>query len=270
METSYENQIELIQTIQQLDIKKIATANVTVLRELQTCTPQLERLGQYLYQTNEYIDHVNTLTDTINSQMNRTKLIEQMGAFFEQEVKDIEQRKAAISQAVGTVDDRLQQTLRSLQENADRSMQEMNETLIRKQNVFNKALDEQQEIFKRKIQENGNILDELKKLDDVASAISIQSEKLDAEVESLNALKAEVIQMGINQNDKIDELITAVQNMSIEVSIPDTSAKNLFPKVSKLVRYGLMAFIGLGIVAFLAILYAFVAITLNSGGILYI
>lgn len=270
VETSYENQIELIQTIQQLDIKKIATANVTVLRELQTCTPQLERLGQYLYQTNEYIDHVNTLTDTINSQMNRTKLIEQMGAFFEQEVKDIEQRKAAISQAVGTVDDRLQQTLRSLQENADRSMQEMNETLIRKQNVFNKALDEQQEIFKRKIQENGNILDELKKLDDVASAISIQSEKLDAEVESLNALKAEVIQMGINQNDKIDELITAVQNMSIEVSIPDTSAKNLFPKVSKLVRYGLMAFIGLGIVAFLAILYAFVAITLNSGGILYI
>ena len=270
VETSYENQIELIQTIQELDIKKMATANVSVLRELQTCTPQLERLGQYLHHANEYIGHVNALTDAINLQMNRTQLIERMGTFFEQEVKDIEQRKAAISQAVGTVDDRLQQTLHSLQENADKSMQEMNEVLIRKQNVFNKALDEQQEIFKRKIQESGNILDELKKLDDVASAISLQSGKLDAELESLNALKAEVVQMGTNQNNKIDELIAVVQNMSIEVSVPDASAKMPFLRVSKLVRYVLMAFIGLGIVAFLAILCVFVAIALNGGGVLYI
>ena len=52
----------------------------------------------------------------------------------------------------------------------------MSEALIRKQNIFNKALDEQQEIFKRKIQENGNVLDELKKLNDVALAIGIQGE----------------------------------------------------------------------------------------------
>lgn len=266
VETSYENQIELIQTIQQLDIKKMATANVSVLRELQTYTPQLERLGQYLHHANEYIGHVNALTDAINSQMNRTQLIERMGTFFEQEVKDIEQRKAAISQAVGMVDDRLQQTLRSLQENADKSMQEMNEALIRKQNIFNKALDEQQEIFKRKIQENGNILDELKKLDVVASAISVQSEKLDSELESLNTLKAEIVQMSVAQSKKMDELIAAVQNMSVEVSVPNSSVSTSLLKVPKLVKYMLMVFIGLGIIVFLGQLLGFMIVVFSGGG----
>lgn len=259
VETSYENQIELIQTIQQLDIKKMATANVSVLRELQTYTPQLERLGQYLHSANEYISHINKLTDAINSQMNRTQLIERMGTFFEQEVKDIEQRKAAISQAVGTVDDRLQQTLHSLQENADKSMQEMNEALIRKQDIFNKALDEQQEVFKRKIQENGNVLDELKKLDDVVLAIGIQGEKLDAELESLNTLKTEIAQMGVSQ--KMDELINAVQNMSVEVTMPHAAKQTSPMRISRPIKYLLIAFVGLGtIVFFLALLFLILSI----------
>lgn len=261
VETSYENQIELMQTIQQLDVKRMATANISVLRELQACTPQLERFSQYMHSVNEYISHVNTLNDAINSQMNRTQLIEQMGTFFELEVKDIEQRKAAISQAVGTVDDRLQQTLHSLQENADKSMQEMSEALIRKQNIFNKALDEQQEIFKRKIQENGNVLDELKKLNDVALAIGIQGEKLDSELESLNALKAEIVQMGVSQSKKMDELIAAVQNMSVEVSMPNVSKQSSPLKLSKPVKYLLIAFVGLGtIVFFLALLFLILSI----------
>lgn len=261
VETSYENQIELMQTIQQLDVKRMATANISVLRELQACTPQLERFSQYMHSVNEYISQVNTLNDAINSQMNRTQLIERMGTFFELEVKDIEQRKAAISQAVGTVDDRLQQTLHSLQENADKSMQEMSEALIRKQNIFNKALDEQQEIFKRKIQENGNVLDELKKLNDVALAIGIQGEKLDSELESLNALKAEIVQMGVSQSKKMDELIAAVQNMSVEVSMPNVSKQSSPLKLSKPVKYLLIAFVGLGtIVFFLALLFLILSI----------
>lgn len=261
VETSYENQIELIQTIQQLDIKKMATANVSVLRELQACTPQLERFSQYMHNVNEFISQLNALNRNLDSQEKRTQLIEKMGTFFEQEVKDIEQRKAAISQAVGTVDDRLQQTLHSLQENADKSMQDMNEALIRKQDIFNKALDEQQEVFKRKIQENGNVLDELKKLDDVVLAIGIQGEKLDAELESLNTLKTEIAQMGVSQRQKMDELINAVQNMSVEVTMPHTAKQTSPMKISRPVKYLLIAFVGLGtIVFFLALLFLILSI----------
>lgn len=266
VETSYENQIELMQTIQQLDVKRMATANISVLRELQACTPQLERFSQYMHSVNEYISHVNTLNDAINSQMNRTQLIERMGTFFELEVKDIEQRKAAISQAVGTVDDRLQQTLHSLQENADKSMQEMNETLIRKQNIFNKALDEQQEIFKRKIQENGNVLDELKKLDVVASAINEQSGKLDSELESLNALKTEIERLASNQDRKMNELIKAIENVSVEVSMPEASHQKPLLKIPRWMKYILMIFVILGIIVFLVMLVTFALIIFNKGG----
>lgn len=82
VETSYENQIELMQAIQQLDIRKMATANVSVLRELQNCLPQLERFNQYLHNVEEFIIHVNSLNDSINAQMNRTQLIERMGTFL--------------------------------------------------------------------------------------------------------------------------------------------------------------------------------------------
>ena len=148
------------------------------------------------------------------------------------------------------MDDKLQQTLRSLQENADKSMQEMNEALIRKQNVFNKALDEQQEIFKNKIKENGGLLDELKKLDDVALAINLQSEKLDAELEGLNLLKAEITQIGSEQSKKMDELINAVENMSMAASIPNPS-KYIFPiKLSLPIKIMLILFVVLGTIVF--------------------
>ena len=264
VENSYESQIELIQMIQQLDIRKMATANVTVLRELQACTPQLERFSQYLNNANEYINHVNTLNDSINSQMERTQLIERMGAFFEQEIKDIEQRKAAISEAVGKVDDRLQQTLHSLQENADRSMQSMNEALVRKQDIFNRALDEQQDIFKKKIQENGNLLDELKKLEDISLAINKQSEKLDSELDSLNTLKSKIEEMAIVQNRKMDDLIVSVENISVEVKMPTHTSSSI--KISNPIKWLFVIFISLGTIM---LLIQFIAFIFQATGIAY-
>lgn len=148
------------------------------------------------------------------------------------------------------MDDKLQQTLRSLQENADKSMQEMNEALVYKQNVFNKALDEQQEIFKNKIKENSGVLDELKKLDDVALAINLQSEKLDTELESLNSLKAEITQIGDGQSKKMDELINAIGNISIAVSVPDSSKNISHIKLPLPIKILLILFVGLGTIVF--------------------
>lgn len=251
VETSYESQIELVQTIQQLDIRKMATANVSVLKELQSCTPQLERFVQYLQSVNDYIGQVNTLNNNINSQLTRTQLIERMGTFFEQEVKDIEQRKMAISQAVGVVDDKLQQTLQALQDNADKSMQSMNEALIRKQDIFNKALDEQQEMFRRKLEENGSTLDGFKKIEEMALAISAQSEKLDSELERLNALQLEIEKMAANQDKKMDNLINAVENISIEVKMPDASRGFPAIKLSRPVKWLLLVFVVLSCIVLL-------------------
>ena len=112
-----------------------------------------------------------------------------------------------------------------------------------------------------KIQENGNVLDELKKLDDVVLAIGIQGEKLDAELESLNTLKTEIAQMGVSQRQKMDELIAAVQNMSVEVTMPHAAKQTSPMKISRPVKYLLITFVGLGtIVFFLALLFLILSI----------
>lgn len=237
MGTSYESQLILLQTIEQLDIQKMATANVSVLKELQSCTPQIAQFNQYLHQVSDYLTRVDHLNTNINEHLNRTHTIERMGEFFEHEAKALEERKAAINEAVGQIDDRLQKTFTELGEHADANMHKMNETLIKQQSIFNNAINEQQEIFKQKIRETGGIFDELKNLTAVKEAINHQNEKFDLELKSLNTLS----ETAKEQNHRLAQLTMALSNLK-------TGGMSEFPTKMK---YTLLAFIVLGILFFI-------------------
>ena len=105
------------------------------------------------------MDSANQLNTAINNQLARTHLIEEMGTFFKQEVEAIEQRKAAIYEAIGKVDDCLQKTFESLGGHAEQGMQQVNEALIRKQDVFVQTAEEQQNAMLRNLEESGRIFE---------------------------------------------------------------------------------------------------------------
>ena len=159
MGDSYDAQRRLLYAIQELDVVKMAKANVSVLKELQDCVPLLERFAVYLRQVDTFVDSANQLNTAINNQLARTHLIEEMGTFFKQEVEAIEQRKAAIYEAIGKVDDCLQKTFESLGGHAEQGMQQVNEALIRKQDVFVQTAEEQQNAMLRNLEESGRIFE---------------------------------------------------------------------------------------------------------------
>ena len=246
MGDSYESQMELLRTIENLDIQKIATANVSVLRELQASVPQLERFNQYLRLVDTFIASANQLNTNINEHLNRTHLIEEMGTFFKEEVHAIDQRKAAISKAIGEVDNYLQDTFKSLGEHAETSLQKVNEALIRKQNDFNNAIDEQRDILQRKLQESGNLFEELKQtMAAVRATADRQNEKTDTELAKMDELYKEMAA----QNDKLTSLIHAVEHMTVDVSVQGND-KGTSLKIPNGIKILLILFLTIGILWF--------------------
>lgn len=205
---TYQSQTELLQTIQNLDIKKITTANVSVLRELQACIPHLERFTQYFNQIDNFIASANQLNANLNEQLSRTHLIEEMSEYFKREIEAIDERKSALMQAVGKVDDRLKVTVEALGEHAEQSMQKVNEVLLRKQNVFNSALDSQQEIMVQNLQETTRILEQVSEriVASQQKANDVLLQKQETFAETVVKLQVEWIQKLQKANGVFEEL----------------------------------------------------------------
>lgn len=239
--SSYESQIELMHLLDDLDIKQVTIANVVVLKELQNSTKEIEHFNLYMHDVNNYLNRVNQLNESVNRYLNRTAMIEKMGAFFEEELTGIEQRKVQISQAVGTVDNTLRKAFVELQENAQDSMNSMRESSIRQQNEFKKVIEEQKDEFREKIAETSALVGELKNL----TAVKI----------SMDDLK----ELTMRQNSKLDTLIDGIQALGSSVSEPQivrVDGAQQAPVSLKYLYWGGGAFLFLLLCLLITVLYA--------------
>lgn len=201
---AYNLQTRLMSELKQLKIEEIAAANVTVYNNLKGCTNEIGYFGAYLHSVNEYIAHVKALNDKLDRHETRTKAIEEMGVFFKSEVEQIEQRKDAISKAVGKVDDYLQQALEKLRENADAQLV-----------MLQKSAAHQQDMLQRKMEETGKMVEELKNLTEVKKGI--------AGFERATA----------DQNRKIDLLTAAIEKLA-QVKASGGTIRQKLPRWAKI------------------------------------
>ena len=141
-------QVELIGLISDIDIKRVAQANITVLRELKECTGEISTFNRYLHQVSDYLTAVNNLNTNINEHLNRTAAIERMGAFFEQEIDQVKNREQYINQVVANVDDTLRKTFESLKDNTIQGMTKLNNDSVTQFDTVIKTMCEQEQTFK--------------------------------------------------------------------------------------------------------------------------
>lgn len=224
---SYKDQLELMTILRDLDISKMATANVQVLKELKKSTVEFERFNQYLHNVSNYIDNVQKLNSGINEHLNRTQLIEQMGEFFKEEIQQIESRKGLINSVAGEIDNTLRNTLNQLEESADKQIQffiensvalqekfnkvieeqakEANRIANEQRDKFNSAIEEQASTMQMRLKETATILEEIKHLKDVKSSMD--------GIESATR----------EQNKKLDSLISVLSEGNYNNIIPQSS-----------------------------------------------
>lgn len=180
---SSKEQTELISLIKDIDIKRVAQANITVLKELKECTGEIEVFNRYLHNVSEYLTAVNELNGNINEHLNRTYAIEQMGEFFEREINQVQAREQYINQVVANVDNVLRRTVESLEESTrerittlrNNSVSEFDALLqhyAQQKTEFERQLQEQREEFAARSEETITLMKEIKNLAEVKSVMS--------------------------------------------------------------------------------------------------
>ena len=225
-ETSTE-QVELINLISDIDIKRVAQANVTVLHELKGCTSELSTFNRYLHNVSEYLTAVNSLNSNISEHLNRTAAIERMGAFFEREIEQVKSREQYINEVVANVDNTLRQTFDSLSESTAQGVQKLrndsvsqfdsvSQTMAVQQQEFRESLRAQRDEFAQALRtEEEAFLTYLRGQKEDLSSKSNEITELVKEIRSLADTKSsmnELVSVSRQQSAKIDELIEALRN----------------------------------------------------------
>lgn len=144
---TYSIHANVIKTIHEMDVMKMASVNVNVLRELQNTTGKLELFNEYLDSVKGYTDTIQKFNSQFHSESERLHVLEQIRDFFKTEMSQIEQRKAEIAKTVGNVDLYLKDSLTELGNNANLNLERIKQHLVLQSDVFKTFLDEEKQLF---------------------------------------------------------------------------------------------------------------------------
>lgn len=205
-------QKQLMEAVEKLADKNVSKQNLEVYNALKNSSDEIGTLAQYLKDSNEYLAAVRDLNVKLDKDEKRSKAVERMAAFFENEATQVEQRKALIAKTVGEIDSKLEEQLRKLGEHASENVEN-----------FYKALGKQQDALQKKLDETQIIVNELKNLSSIKDSIS-KFEKATAE-----------------QNRKIDRLAENIKLLAESKS----GAGKINIRVPKGIRIILFSILGL-------------------------
>lgn len=202
---AFDSQVELMKELKEVDVAQLAKLNVNVLQELRTSTKEFEKFNLFLNQLNAFVDNAQKLNYNINSQLDRTysieKIAETIGSNIEvnrnmigvlqSELNEMSQRKQFVQDAVIDVDDSIKRMLGDLRGHIETQIQAIKEITIKEEDLLEKLLKE----------DRGN-LNELKKLGDLKSSMSL------------------IQQEGKTQNEKLDKLIDLLSKNKTSEKLP--------------------------------------------------
>ena len=157
---AYKTQADIVKAVRDMDVQKMASANVLVLEKLEKSTEKLERFNQYLDRIEGYTATIQKFNEQFHQEESQLGLLKKIFDFFQKELTEIEQRKYAIGDAVSSVDNNLKKSFKDLENSFDEQLNEFREKLNSQSETFAAILEEQRNSFT----ESNNFL--RKKLDE--------------------------------------------------------------------------------------------------------
>lgn len=139
---SYRIQGDIIKAVHDMDVMKMAKANVRVLEELKECTDKLEQFNKYLDDIHGYTDAIHTFTTQFEHEANRLHVLEEIQQYFMR-------HKAEITKDSADVDVALRDALRTLKETASQNTGELNSTLVQQAEEFKRIIADEKDSFER-------------------------------------------------------------------------------------------------------------------------
>lgn len=197
---SYAIQADIIKAVHDMDVMKMAKANVRVLQELKECTDKLEIFNEYLNDIEGYTDAIHRFETQFGEQADRLHVLEEIRDFFRR-------HKSEIAKTTADADKTLQESLENIKESTSENVSEMQKRFIEQSEHFKKILEDEKEAFERFMaQMNAQFSAQLSHMPQLAkqleeiSAIPVRLDKLIDKVEKSNAKLASDISFALKQS----------------------------------------------------------------------
>lgn len=197
---SYAIQAEIIKAVHDMDVMKMANANVRVLQELKECTDKLEAFNDYLDDIEGYTSAIHRFEAQFGEQADRLHILEEIRDFFRR-------HKSEIAKTTADADKTLQDSLENIKESTSENVNEMQKRFVEQSEHFKKILEDEKEAFERFItQMNAQFCAQMSNMPQLAkqleeiSSIPVRLDKLIDKVEKSNAKLASDISFALKQS----------------------------------------------------------------------
>lgn len=141
----YSAQIEILEKIETIDIKKMAVANVKILSALDGSVGSLDKFSQYMCSITEYLTAVKELNSKLDEHLERTETLGVVSDFYKAQMKEIGLRQDAIKSAVISVDDVMKSALATLKVNSENGLKSMQEAFVDQMMTMQEMISKQTE-----------------------------------------------------------------------------------------------------------------------------
>lgn len=189
-------QAEILEAINELKITRIATANIEVYDKLKNCTNEIGQLALFLKESQTYLSQVRALNKKLDDADARSRMIEEMAAYFQQERANIDNISGIIARSMGQADSALQQSIDVLKENITQKNDEIVKHMVEQNQRLVRVLDEQQSMLESKAKELDQLLTELTHLTDIKKSMQ------------------DLVKATTEQNRKIDDLTQKIHELA--------------------------------------------------------
>lgn len=204
---SYAIQADIIKAVHDMDVMKMAKANVRVLEELQQCTDKLEVFNQYLNDIEGYTQAIHRFESLFNEQADRVHILEEIRDFFAR-------HKGEIAKSTADADNALRESLSRIKESTSSNVNELNSRFVEQSESFKNILREEKESFEQfttdlKTQFSAQMtqMPQLARQLEEISSIPVRLDRLIEKIEKSNSKLAYEISQSVKQT-----LLTAKVN----------------------------------------------------------
>ena len=242
--TSYQMQAAMIEDIRRMDVQKMATANVKVLRQLEKSTEKIERFNEYLMAIEGYTQTIQSFNEQFQHEAERLGVLEKIRDFFKEELTQIRHRKAEMAKAVADIDDHLRTSLSSLAKGVSESqaeighsvgevndvllgsLRELKESSLHQLDDFKRLLEQQTQEFTSFLQLQQREFQQLNS--EMQAEFRAQLSTLPQTVKQLQALASlpdkleQVALQVVNSNKQIVDKVTTLSGQSSALSVGGT------------------------------------------------
>ena len=270
MSGSFADQLKILELLKNLDIKRMTTANVSILQQFEKSTANFQQLATYLSQTSDYLQAVRQLNNKVGEYMEQTSALTNLSTYFQEENNYFQMRRSEINKAVVQVDDTLKKSFLALQDNAEEGINNLAHFLVEQQSKFSDNLkyveekhqqwlaeqreimfqhiDGQDKLFKEKITDLDVVIDEIKNLAAIKECMVGIEQSLGSQSDgAIENLLRQNRAMMERQSEQIEHLCSAIKNLSsINGVVMATSPKKNMIRNVALWILGIMMFLASG------------------------